>query len=409
MRKKERKYIYISNLNFDGTVAQTQVLDWLHLYKEYELVFSLIQIFPVKYLKRPAFIRNQLKGIRKNTKLFEGYMYLLPSRGILFKINSLIIFFKIFKYLINYKEVLIFSRAIIGNEIAFLRRISPARIIYYFDARAAAAEEQKYLALKNHDFSLKRYNIIAHIYYLLYKTLYEADKVFVVSRGLQRYFQDLYLTDFNKFILYPCLSDSNKFYLNNEARNRVRTSLGIGNGTNVFIYSGAFGDDWHISNKMFEFIDNLFKKKINSLLICLTIEIEPVKKMLHNFPDLKPRTMVFSVPNNIVFEYLNAADYAILFRENTIMNNVASPTKFAEYILCGLPVLISEGVGDYSDFTVEYDLGLLIKESELNNPVTFDAEKLSKNNFNRQYIANIGEGYLSKESSINSIISELKS
>ena len=30
------------------------------------------------------------------------------------------------------------------------------------------------------------------------------------------------------------------------------------------------------------------------------------------------------------------------------MNEVASPGKFAEYVLCGLPIIMTDGIGDYS-------------------------------------------------------------
>jgi glycosyltransferase involved in cell wall biosynthesis len=39
-------------------------------------------------------------------------------------------------------------------------------------------------------------------------------------------------------------------------------------------------------------------------------------------------------------------DLGLLLRDAHPVNRVASPVKFAEYLACGVPVLISPGVGD---------------------------------------------------------------
>jgi glycosyltransferase involved in cell wall biosynthesis len=39
---------------------------------------------------------------------------------------------------------------------------------------------------------------------------------------------------------------------------------------------------------------------------------------------------------------------------------VASPTKFAEYLACGLPVITTEYVGDFSLYVKEHNLGYVI-------------------------------------------------
>ena len=60
--------------------------------------------------------------------------------------------------------------------------------------------------------------------------------------------------------------------------------------------------------------------------------------------------------------YLNAADVAFLFRDNVVMNAVASPTKLAEYMACGLPIISSEVAKHWiSDAALSY---FLILEEE---------------------------------------------
>ena len=408
MGKYERKNIYISNVVVDGTVFQTQVLDWLHLFKTHQLNFELIQAFPIRDLKRPSYIKNQLVIIKKSTELFVGCVYFLPSRNILYLVNTLIIFLKIFRHIFFYQRILIFSRALIGKEIILLRKIFPSRIVFYYDARGAAFEENKYSAEKIHDYSSKKQKMINDTYCLEHRTLCAANKIFTVSIALQKYFQKTYNLKDKKFVLYPCLSDSSKFYFSLDLRSEVRRKLHIESQTKVFIYSGGTGL-WHMSEKLIMFFAEVLKHFDDSLLLYLTKDKTIIDKSIANLPELKSKVLCLSVSNEEVSKYLNAADYGLLFRENTIMNNVAAPTKFAEYILCGLPVIISEGIGDYSELTAKYNLGVIIKDNILQNPEKFEFNNFQENNFDRSLISDFGVNNLSKNSIISTIINELKS
>jgi hypothetical protein len=107
-----------------------------------------------------------------------------------------------------------------------------------------------------------------------------------------------------------------------------------------------------------------------------------------------------------MINFLNAADFGLLFRDNVIMNNVASPSKFAEYMLCGLPTIISEGVGDYTEFCISKSVGIVVKEDQMNNWNLFDYSIIEKANFVREKISENGLKFLSKQSIVNLIISE---
>lgn len=406
MKKKDRKYIYLNNLDFNGTIFQTQILDWLYLYKKHKLEFELIQAFHIKYLKKPSFLRKQLAGLTNCTNLFQGAIYLFPSKNFLYLFNTIIILIKILGYLFKYHEILVFSRALIGKEINLLRKISPVKIIFFYDARAASAEENKYITIKQQDFTRHNFQIIANAYYLEYQTILAANKIFTVSNVLMNYYINTFAAEKTKFINYPCLSNEDKFFYDSDVRLKTRFELGIDEKTLVFIYSGGISNEWHVSKQMFAFFNKMNKCEKNLLFLCLIKNIAEIENVIVQFPALKEKLRIFSVPNNEVYKYLNAADYGILFRENTIMNNVASPTKFAEYILCGLPVLISEGVGDYSTFTIENEVGVLLKESELKNPEQFDFPCLFGKKFNRSKIAELGKQYFTKQSIIKDLVEE---
>ena len=85
-------YIYINNIPNDGTVFQTQVLDWLKVYDDNGINFKLFQLIKLGNLKEVKII---LKNV-KNVSFFIGSTIILPSRGILVYINALLIFLKLF-------------------------------------------------------------------------------------------------------------------------------------------------------------------------------------------------------------------------------------------------------------------------------------------------------------------------
>lgn len=62
---------------------------------------------------------------------------------------------------------------------------------------------------------------------------------------------------------------------------------------------------------------------------------------------------------------LSRVDVGLLLRRDHPVNRVASPTKFAEYLASGVPVLMTDGIGDYSAESETANLGLVVPEDEL--------------------------------------------
>jgi hypothetical protein len=285
-----------------------------------------------------------------------------------------------------------------GREMELIKKIFPRRITFYYDARAASAEENKYLAMKRNDFSKKRSEIIAYIIDLENCTLHSAEKIFIVSENLKDYFIRTYGIEKSKFFLYPCLSDSQKFYYDQNLRTKMRRQLDYKDEDKVYVYAGGMNSSWHITGLLFNFFDYLNSNQKNVKFLILSKDIVSISKMLEAYPAIMDKVSFASVENEIICKYYNAADYGVLFRENSIMNNVASPTKFAEYLLSGLPVLISEGVGDYSIFCRDKKVGFVINEEQLKNNSLFDLKSFQSTSFDRNYISTIGKKYLTKES-----------
>jgi glycosyltransferase involved in cell wall biosynthesis len=59
---------------------------------------------------------------------------------------------------------------------------------------------------------------------------------------------------------------------------------------------------------------------------------------------------------------------------------VSSPVKIAEYLGCGLPVILTHGIGEYSNLILNSNLGLVLDETE--DTVTQLVEYIRKTNLN---------------------------
>ena len=249
----KRKYIYLSSKNFDGTVFITQVADWLSVYNENGIAFDYYHLLYYPYLWDKSARKQQLEEIKKATSYFKDYSFCFPSRGLFIYLNAMLWHFKLRRYYKEYDEILLFSRNIFGKEIYILKKLAPIPIIFYYDARAASAEENRYNAVKHKDFSYRKYKTFAHIYYTEYKTVSTADHIFAVSDKLKKYFQINYDISPEKVFIYPCLSDSSKFYFDNEVRTKTRNELAYSNNEQVYLYAGGLSGEYHITNCIFDF------------------------------------------------------------------------------------------------------------------------------------------------------------
>jgi hypothetical protein len=404
---KKRKYIYLTGKSYDETVFITQVVDWLRLYQSRGIEFSFYKTFHIKEYAKRGRVKLQIEKI-KNVLDLAGHTLFFPSKGFFAFVNSVLLYLSFRKYFGQYDEVLVFSRDIFGKEIDWLKKFTSTKLLFYFDARAASAEENRYSSIKMGNFSYKQFEMIAHIHYTEYRTVCCADKIFTVSNILKDYYIKTYNASNKKYVLYPCLSDSNKFYYDKNLRDKTRCELGYNSNEKVFLYSGGISSQWHQTDSLFKFYNIINNSIVNSRFLFLTKDVFSLEDVLCQYPTLKSNLKYMSVDNSQMINYLNAADYSILFRENAIMNNVASPTKFAENMLCGLPTLISEGVGDYTQFCVNHNTGYVVTEQMLKNIENFDVTQLLTIIFDREHIARIGKEQFSKQSVIDNMVREFQ-
>jgi len=398
-------FIYLNTKHYDGTVFVTQIADWLRLYSENGITFMYFHQFYGKEFFRTDWKKSHLEKIRTVIPQIDNVSITLPEKFFFPRVNAYLL-----NRIINTKckgsdRVVIFSRMLYGKEIKILKRLSSKEIVFIYDARGASKAEHEYDLTKKGMNKVQLQKLLNHISEVERDAVVNADRIFCVSNVLMKYLSQEYGVNEDKFFIYPCLSDSNKFYYSQTLRENMREKLGYNSSAHVYLYSGGLKNKYHLVGETLEFLNNVAKNDKEARFLFLSKDEYDENELLKDYSYLKGKITVRCVPNEEVVNYLNAADFGLLFRDNVIMNNVASPSKFAEYILCGLPTIISEGVGDYSELCVKENLGIKIKDFKLTEA---DANRLIENDFSREKIAFFGSQNLSKQSRLPQILMEFK-
>lgn len=199
--------------------------------------------------------------------------------------------------------------------------------------------------------------------------------------------------------------DKNIFAYQPQLREEVRQDLGLKDEL-LFLYAGSLGPQYCL-NEMLEIFQAYAKKHLAKFLI-LTGNTEFAEQ---NIPsELKEHVILKSVPSEKVSFYLNGGDVAFGLRKPTFSMQGVAPIKLGEYLLCGLPVIASKGIGDTEKilenfeecYLYDHSVGLLPQIDQIKNFVE-KAIFADRNN-----IAQKAQDYFSLQAAAESYLKVLK-
>jgi hypothetical protein len=226
-----------------------------------------------------------------------------------------------------------------------------------FDGRSAMAAEIGEYDVFPVDYLRK--NVAAFEKYAVNK----ADFRMAVSHKLVEYWRQHYDYKGNEQVVIPCTLDRKYFdketFRISERSLQLKKEMDFSEEDIVLAYSGSTApwQSFALLEKMFV---PLLQSDIRIKLLFLSKESKDNTRLRDQFPG---RVLIKWVEHAEVLDHLACCDYGILVREQSDTNKVASPTKFAEYLYSGLPVLISENLGDFSAFVVQHHCGIVVGEN----------------------------------------------
>ena len=229
------------------------------------------------------------------------------------------------------------------------------------------------------------------------KMLKKADKVLVrTQRSVEIHLQNLPHVSPSKFFKVGN-GRNEKLFFYDQPDKETRAKLGVKEDELLLVHSGSLGGGYEI-DRMYLLLQTLLTSGVAAKLLFLTRDEKTARALI---PDaLRSDVIVFSVEFSFIPEILRASDIGICFRKKARSIAGISPIKLGEYLMCGLPVLISEGIGDLDEMFSTVHFVWTAKDSSDSKEFLQWQQTVRK--LDRAAIAEFGRTNFSLESTLDS-------
>ncbi len=300
------------------------------------------KVIEVAFVSVFYFFKKQKERFKLNNReLKKYYIPMLPfsySRLVMKKINSFWISFVLYLICLRYSpKYLLGEYSIAGQALKFISK----KYNIIIDVHGATREEYEY-SVEKPDNKLAKY-----FDYLETIGLKKSKYIICQSDAMKRFLLQKYpFLSEHQIYVYRCGVNMLNFFYDESIREQYREKLKLSRKDILLVYSGGL-HKWQRVEDVLTLFGSFAEENSSAKLLILTIDKEKAINLIKTkYLFLENRITVKSVPHDEVCCYLNAADAAFLLRDNVVLNAVAFPTKLAEYLACGLPV-ISTDVSKY--------------------------------------------------------------
>lgn len=159
----------------------------------------------------------------------------------------------------------------------------------------------------------------------------------------------------------PCCVDVAQFRLAEAVeREQARQALGVA-GRRVVIYVGSLGG-WYLTEETLALFETARQQDPTTFALILTPrDVPQVEQQLRARGYAATDFRVLSVAPAEVARYLAAADIALSLIKPCYSKQASSPTKLAEYLACGVPVIGTAGIGDLDALFARACVGVILR------------------------------------------------
>lgn len=150
----------------------------------------------------------------------------------------------------------------------------------------------------------------------------------------------------SKFVRVINGRDSGQFSLRGlTEREGVRRKLGIGPEAPLVVYAGSLGGQYCLP-EMLALFRNILSLRSDARLLLLTGSPEIADAEIDQYPELLGKIFVRTAEHHEVPSYIASADLGLGLRKTSFSMQGVAPIKLGEYLLCGVPVIATKGIGD---------------------------------------------------------------
>lgn len=198
-----------------------------------------------------------------------------------------------------------------------------------------------------------------------------------VSETMGEHYRIKYGNPSKSHVIVPCCVSDQRFV---DIEDRSKLSA-YPEETLVFGYAGSMAD-WQCGEEMIALFAALHRvdERCRFKLLVPKTDQNKVTRYCSTEGLAEHAYLMYEVPHEQVPKNLLDCDVGVLLRRPDPVNYVSSPTKFGEYLAAGLPVLMTDAIGDYSQLADRMDVGYVIPSDVIfdSSQATADPEMLRK-------------------------------
>ena len=317
---------------------------------------TLLYISPMTYWFKS---RRDLSHLKEELKKQNIRFVIFPTtfRSLWVKVwflpLYLVLTLPFFVYLVRRRKIeIVHCRSYIASLFGFFgKKYLGTKFI--FDLRGVYVEEGSLIKPKTWKNGTPNFRIWKWIEKRLLK---KADEIVVVSRPFADYVSTV--SPWEKINVIPCSSD---FLYQKSKRGGKNRLSALGGSTIKIVYTGGVGT-WYPLDGILGVFKLIKEVEENSILTILT-PANPLKIAQQiGSAGFKPEDyFVTTVSPEEVKSYVEEYQIGLLIRSsrNPIVNKVCFPVKFAEYMACGLPVIVNPETAAIAEIVERHKVGLV--------------------------------------------------
>lgn len=189
-------------------------------------------------------------------------------------------------------------------------------------------------------------------------TVRNFDKLIVVSENMVSHLEEkVRVVLGNKAEVVPIFPDGSFFKPIDKELCRKHFGL---TGRVVFLYSGGM-QKYQCIDETIEWFRLIKMEMPESYLLIFTPDVEAAKLKVEGILGQSPLDVaILSVEKERLSDYISAADFGFVLREDEVLNTVSSPTKAVEYLSRGVRLVCTKSSGSAFNYANNFKAGVVV-------------------------------------------------
>lgn len=363
--KGKKRLLVICTGSLESVATLTRLLNEINLLQRVEgIELRVAWLLNRKYLKDPA-RREWVESIRQKWSFRHVVCYSLPSVGsssIDRFLTAAARFIVLVAYIAWRRIEVVQVHSFCGVQGAVLRLAKLLGFRAVLDMQGAHPEEMAFHGMAN--------GALRYLDAREKAALQGCETVFCVSRNMINHLVEKHGVTREKLRILPCCVPKASVGGDPQRRRQARHALGW-EGKFVLVYSGGTAA-YQCIPETCELFSCLARRWPEAVLLVLSWgDLDIFRRCLERNGIDESRYHLRRLDQKEVSDYLMAGDAGFLLRQDQLLNRVSSPTKFAEYLAAGLPVITTRYAGDFAADINLHTIGIVI-----DLPPTTDVDSL---------------------------------